>query len=319
MLALLGLIVAGCGDGTAQPDAGGDAAVSDGGALDAAADAGTCGVRVTATIGAEGGTLAHCDGARLEIPAGALEADTELWVERLDGAAVPMIGSPYVLAGPVFRFGPAGTSFGADARYLLPHGGGGRMEMAALIEGEWAVLEVCGSDETHVWQSFRSVGTFAAAHDPTDYPEGPTGLGSGSVDFTFDGMSTTIAIEARNGHAIDEQIGQGRSLTLLYRRSDDMGLEQLDVRLVIDAAGAVTPIQVAYANTAVGEIWDVAEFAYPDDLTITITSDDGTAIRGTIAATLHRGEETRALSATFEASSVEWRYPPERACGMIEG
>jgi hypothetical protein len=307
----------GCGS-AADNDAGLDSGSADAGVGDAGLDAGMpCPNPVRATFGAAGGTLEHCDGARLEIPPGAVAEGTELSIERLEESAVPAISAPYVLAGPAFAFA-SDTALTGRVRVVLPHEGGERMEMAVLFEGAWAVVEVCDVEESIVAQTFGALGTFAAAHDPTPYPDGPSGLGSGAIDFDFGAVSASIDIGTM-GHAIDEDIGPGRSLTLLYRRSDAAGLEQVDLRFGIDETGAVSPLQLAYANTATSEIWDVLEPLHPGQLMIELTSDDGTAIEGTIDATLHLGDQTRAFSATFTASSVEWRYPPERVCEIPEG
>ena len=67
------------------------------------------------------------------------------------------------------------------------------------------------------------------------------------------------------------------------------------------------------------EIWDVLDILHPGDATVTITSHDGRSIAGTIEATLHLGDATRPFTATVEATTVEWRYPPERSCGTPEG
>jgi hypothetical protein len=315
--------IAGCG-GSSGVDGGLDASADDGGNVDAgASDAGPdgggadagCAERVTATIGSAGGTLVHCDGAILEVPPGAVEDGTELFIERAPTG--PAISLPYVLAGAAFTFGPTDTVLTGRVRVVVPHDGGERMEMAIFVDDAWQLLEICESDETTVSQSFGVLGTFVAAHDPNEYPPGPSGLGTGSIEFTF-GATDTIPIDM-NGHAIDEDLGPGRSLTLLYRRSDDVGFEQVEARFGIDEDGAITPLQLSYYDAATGEIWSVLDLLNPGDLTIVITEDDGTAIAGTIDATLHLGEDTRAFTATFSASSVEWRYPPERVCDIPKG
>lgn len=308
---LLVVALAGCST-SVTPDAGVDAPLpmADAGVDAAEPDAGCA--RTTATLGAAGGTLTHCDGARLEVPAGALAADTELFIER--AVDVPAISSPYVLAGPAFRFGPETTALTAPLRVVLPHGGGERMEMAALVEDEWLTVEICESDDTTVTLSPAGFGTYAAAHDPNVYPDGPSGLGTGHIEYTFGELESSLEIE----YAIDEHIGEGESLTLVFRRSDEAGLVQVDLRLAIDGDEASIP-QLAHADTSVSEIWDVLDILHPGDAEVVITSHDGRSIAGTIEATLHLGEATRPFTATFEATTVEWRYPPERSCGTPEG
>lgn len=301
----------------AGPDAAVDASSVDTGVdadLDAGprADAGCS--RLTQTVGPEGGTLVHCDGARLEVPPGALAAPTELFIERI--ASPPGVALPYVLAGPAFQFGPSGAALLAPARFVLPHGGGARMEIAVLVDGAWQGVEVCASDDTTVSQSFGALGSFVALHDPTPYPPGPDGLGTGSIDFTFDGVRRTLPI----AYAIDEDVGPGESLALVFRESDGAGsLRQVDLRVGIDTS--VTPLQLAYADIsdASSVIWDVITILHPGELTVTVTSRMGATLSGNIVATLHSGDQTRSFTGTFTVTPVEWRYPPERACGMPEG
>lgn len=306
--ALSSLFLWACGGDVPGPIDGGD---PDAGIhADAEPPDGGCPARASGRLGPGGGTLVHCDGARLEVPPGALAAETELFVERLEAAPAPPL--PYVLAGPAFRFGPEDVRLSAPARFDLPHDGGARMEMAALVDDAWVLVEVCDSDDSVVTQSFASLGTLAAARDPNVYPEGPTGLGDGAVDFTFG--ETADRLEAI--YAIDQDVGEARALTLVYRRTVGDALEQLDVRLHVSVEGVVEPLQVAYANTATGEIWDVLELLDPDALDVSLTRADGDALEGTIDATLRLGDQRRPLTATFTATVVEWRYPPERSCGM---
>jgi hypothetical protein len=83
LLVFFGLLgLAGC-QTTTVGDAGSDASPIAPDAPDLDASAG-CSARATATIGPAGGTVTHCDGARLEVPAGALSAPTELSIERVE-------------------------------------------------------------------------------------------------------------------------------------------------------------------------------------------------------------------------------------------
>ncbi|AKF11794.1 hypothetical protein [Sandaracinus amylolyticus] len=319
------LLLSACGDddGAATPDAsvaidaGSDAGASDAGGSDAGSDAGGCGARVTATIGPEGGTLAHCDGASLVVPPGAMASAAELSIERVASPPAPL--APHVLAGPAFIFDAPGVLFSDSVTVVLPHDGGPRMEMAAQTDEGWLLLESCEVTETTISQSFRALGTFVALHDPTPYPERLTGLGEGRIDFTFGGIEDEIDVDPE-GHAIDQDPGEGRTLTLLFRRSGDSGFVQVDLRFTISAEGVVEPLQIQHYDGSVGEIWSADILAWPDDLDVTITRDEAGVIEGTIDATLHYGsEQTRPFTATFTARSELYRYPPERACELPEG
>lgn len=308
-------ILSGCDAAVAPTDTGTEPDAPD--APSVPEDAGCA--RVVATIGASGGTIVHCDGARLELPAGALSADTELFVERV--ASPPSITAPYVLAGPAFTFGPSGVVLAAPANVVLPTDGGDRMELAVLVDGAWQVVEACASDATTISQAFGGLGTFVATRDPNTYPPGPSGIGEGSIDFVLGGaaggpeQTGTLDIE----YAIDEAVGSGETLTLVFRRSDAAGLVQFDLRFGTTDTGMLEAVQLAYADTSVGEIWDVISFLHPGDLSVELTTHDARTVAGTITATLHLGDATRSLTATFTATHAEWRYPPERACGMPEG
>lgn len=133
VIALLGLGLAACppspsptdgagpdGDGAAPiADLAGpsnDAAPTDGPA-GANGDLAIAGAEVHASIGATGGTLAHPDGAKLVIPAGALAADVTLSIESV---ATPR-GRGVRFVGPVFRFGPPGQVFAKPVAVTVPY------------------------------------------------------------------------------------------------------------------------------------------------------------------------------------------------------
>lgn len=310
--ALFVVYLAACSGPAEDADAGTDAAVADAGTLeDAGTDAGGCAERVMATIGPEGGEVVHCAGARLVVPAGALAEPTELAIERVTGVPDPF--APYVLAGDAFRFEPMTPALADSVEVVLPHDGGARMEMAVVVDDAWLVIEACNVTETTISQTFHALGTFVALRDPTPYPDSVTGVGEGTIAYTFGDVTDTLDADP-HGYAIDSDPGEARSLTLLYRRSDDTGLVQVDVRFTIAADGLVEPLQIQRADTSVSEIWSADVIATPDDLTITITSDVGGAIEGTIDATLHLGEMTRPFSATFSATPGLFRFPPELVC-----
>jgi hypothetical protein len=67
----------------------------------------------SATIGAGGGAVATDDGVVLEIPPGALPADTAITVTRVAEAGAGTVG-------PVFELGPDGTEFAEPVRLTLP-------------------------------------------------------------------------------------------------------------------------------------------------------------------------------------------------------
>ncbi len=69
---------------------------------------------VTKTIGSAGGTVSFgSEGPTIEIPAGALAADTEISIQRIANRA------PHKL-GHAFRFGPEGTQFSSKVKVTFP-------------------------------------------------------------------------------------------------------------------------------------------------------------------------------------------------------
>ncbi len=119
-LLALALALAACGGDDGADDTPGDAAAPD---PDAAADAATTSdaaggpVRVTARIGAAGGTLAHPSGASLTVPPGALGAEVELSIAEADPPAAIGAGRPL---GRAYVLGPAGQTFAAPVALTLP-------------------------------------------------------------------------------------------------------------------------------------------------------------------------------------------------------
>ena len=103
----------------------------------------------------------------------------------------------------------------------------------------------------------------------------------------------------------------------MYRRSGEV-LEQLELKLWVANDGTVEPVQVMHYSSATGEIWSADAFAQPDAISIELT-EDGATLQGTAEGLLYRGEDSRALSATFEATPVLFRFPPERSCGFPKG
>ena len=332
-LVLVSASLLGCSgddDGSAAPvDAGTDAAIADSGApdpdsgasdggmpIDAPADAGFgCG-RGAATIGPEGGTLEHC-GARVVVPPGVLAEPLELAIEEVGSPGD--IFHPYAINGPVLRVTPDDEPLPGLVELHLPHDGTiERQEAARWLEGEgWFVFEICDVTETTVSQSVALLGTFAAVGDPTDYPEGPDGLGVGQVDFDIAGTTDSMSLEP-DGYAIYQDGDDGRMITLLYRRFTADVLEQFELRFFVATDGAVEPVLASHYSGATGEIWAADVFAHPGAVTIALT-ETGAMLRGTAEGFLYRGDVSRPFSATFEGTPVLFRYPPERVCGFPEG
>ncbi|MEK7757663.1 MAG: phosphoribosylglycinamide synthetase, partial [Planctomycetota bacterium] len=99
---IVSVVVAGCAGGTPPPTGGTDVGLP----TPRTTDVGTpSGSPVEKTIGPAGGTLASADDLlTIEVPAGALGADTQLGIQPLTSTAPNGLGSG-------FRLMPAGTTF----------------------------------------------------------------------------------------------------------------------------------------------------------------------------------------------------------------
>lgn len=70
------------------------------------------------TVGAGGGTIASADGlVSLEVPSGALDADTEITIEPVDDP--PFADDPFYIAGTAYQLIPEGLEFQAPARLQI--------------------------------------------------------------------------------------------------------------------------------------------------------------------------------------------------------
>jgi len=112
---------------------------------------------VTENVGPEGGAVHHPDGASVEIPVGALDADTEISITKTD-REIP--GTEAV--GPVFRFEPAGLQFASPVSVVLPYSS----EAAAGrdVTGWWTVL-----DNENEWEAIGGEAVAAGWRIETDH------------------------------------------------------------------------------------------------------------------------------------------------------
>lgn len=74
---------------------------------------------VKASIGPSGGTLEHPNGAKLLVPAGALDSTVELSIEAKAAPGSDVLGAPAV--GAAFVLGPEGQQFLAAVEVVLPY------------------------------------------------------------------------------------------------------------------------------------------------------------------------------------------------------
>jgi alpha-tubulin suppressor-like RCC1 family protein len=150
---LLGTLAA-CGGGGA-PEAGGP-------------DTGGSGAAATgaATLGAAGGSVAEASGARVEVPAGALAADTTIRVAQDSGGA-PALPPGLTAAGAVYALTPHGTRFAQPVQVHLPRPATPLAPnqvwkiAQAELGGSWQLLDNTVQDPGALTASVRGFSYFA--------------------------------------------------------------------------------------------------------------------------------------------------------------
>jgi hypothetical protein len=176
------------GDGSPADAGAPDAAVSDAGAADTlATDAATDAGAVVKTVGAEGGTVAAPE-ATLEVPPGALPADTPITVAPVapPANAEPKLGQP---VGQMVRFGPEGQVFTTPVKITLtvdPSKLGGRSLADVRIltapagTTDYTTLSTTVVDATRVSATTLHFSDFVAAIPPALAPTCTDGIKNGS-------------------------------------------------------------------------------------------------------------------------------------------
>ena len=159
----LALVVAACGGG---------------GSEDATEVAVPAAAAASATIGAAGGTLEGPDGVRVEIPAGALSADTVITVRRSGAGAPPLpagaASSPTPLA--VYELTPHGQTFAVPVTLSMPSpvAPNGPAVFMAEPESAWELVQGEPAGGRVAWTTLHFSWLFAypcSASFPPDTPQ----------------------------------------------------------------------------------------------------------------------------------------------------
>lgn len=271
------------------------------------------GASTEAVIGAAGGTLSLCGGS-VTVPADVLTEDTTFGIEVV---TVDPPEAPYELAGLALRFTPDDAPLPGRVGLALPHDGDtGILHLYVDTPDGLIGIEACATDATTITQELGLLGTFVAVRDPTDYPEGPTGLGEGTVTGTLgeDAVSWTLPGE---GWTIDEGYGDALGLTVTVE-PDGETYTRLKLVFVIDEADEVIVIDGSWFDGT--DLWQLGEPASGEPLaTVSDATAGADSVTATVVGTLHSGENTLALDVDVDVEAPFWRYPPERVCGVIEG
>lgn len=128
----------------------------------------------SATVGAEGGSL-EADGVALEIPAGALDEDTEITITEMDDEP-----DGFTLASPVFDFSPAGLTFAVPAEVRIEAGDGdAQLFWTAASGGGFELVESVRDGDDLVGAVDHFSRGFAGRPGTTGDPDQPRSCGDG--------------------------------------------------------------------------------------------------------------------------------------------
>ncbi len=280
-------------------------------------DAGEC-APVSASIGPDGGVLSTC-GATLTIPAGALSESRTFGIEPI---AIPTDGLVFdfgAAAAYAYRFTPDDANLGFHARIRMAHNPLDTHEHIVAVyrsvvhpEG-WYPIPHCAMTEVESEAVVGLLGTFSTLRRSAYYPVGPVGLGTGTMDATFNGLSTSCVIETSfSGFAISAVDPMGTRQ--LRARCDALLVSgepriSLTLSFTIDAEGAAGPVQLASWQAAdESAMWvysgiDPAHSA-PSEWSIVET---GSHITGTLMTELWNGAEHHPLTLTFDTAAAPYR------------
>jgi hypothetical protein len=302
---------------------GGAGAAGEGGAGGAPSE--DCGVgrRVQAVFDETGGSLALC-GAELTMPPGVLDEPRTV---SLSIVALPPESPSWLdQAGPAFEVEvegelPAGEI--APLSVVVPHLETTRyVYLYTHVSDTWGYLEACTREGDRIGQEAWNEGVFVALVEQEDFPTSVSGLGSGSVEVTFDAAASIFDLDADTieTHAIYDGGDGSRSVTLsATKEATNSSLERLRIDFSIDETGDATLIQITYGSTAdVGGFWSYLPF-HPGAASVELTRDENDELVGSVSAELTRGEEVEPFAATFDVTVEKYRYPPEGYCNIPEG
>ena len=137
---------------------------------------------VTATIGTGGGTVTGPDGVQVEIPFGALSADTTIGIARTSAGAPAPLQEGNAPAGPIYEFTPHDLVFNTPVtiRIPVPPGAASSEVFMASLGADWQVNSATLVNGFAEWQrnsfsfGLAGLGCDPSAGDPYPcaYPSG---------------------------------------------------------------------------------------------------------------------------------------------------
>lgn len=267
-------------------------------------------------IGPDGGSLSFC-GALLEVPAGAVSESTTFGIAiDLDPPAVPFERE---LVSAAYLFTPVAPVLAAPVSITLPHPDlDARFELAREDGGVYQAIEACEIGPMTIQQFVFSLGGYAALRDVNDYPDGPTGLGDGTVDLSFLMTDSSFNADDVGNYAIFAgQPDGGQVVTVRTLRDVPGGLESLRLDIQVDAAGdSGTIIQVEWISTALSQGYSYIDGLVGSDGALTITTTPKGRLIGDLSAIVHGGDppHDEPLVASFDVAVEKFTFPSELVC-----
>jgi hypothetical protein len=311
------------GAGEAGSHAVGGAPAGEGGAGGTPSAGCTTGDEAHAVFDENGGLLELC-GAEVTMPPGVLAEPRTLTLSIV--SQPPGVPQSLAAGGPAFEVeieGDLPATESAPFYVIVPHVETSRyVYLYVHAGGAWNYVEACTREADRIGQEAWSEGVFVTLVETEDFPASVTGLGSGTVDVTFDEVANSFDLDsgAIETHAIYDSTGDGRTVTLsATKEAADSSLERLRIDLGIDNDGNASLIQVTYGSTADAEgFWSYLPF-FPQAAQVELTRDQGGELTGSLSTELTRGETLSPFSASFDVVVERYRYPPEGYCNLPEG
>lgn len=294
-----------CGGPTGMPaDAGAEA---DRGVGDDASDC----AEVSARIGPDGGELSAC-GATLIIAPGALSEARMFGIEPI---AIPNDGLVFdfsAAATYAYRFTPDDANLGFDARIRVSHNPLDTHEHIVAVyrsvvhpEG-WYPIPHCAITEHESEAVVGLLGTFSTLRRNEYYPAGPVGIGTGTLNAMFNGVSTTCDIATSfSGFAISTLNETGtRRLRAMCDAPLTTGTTRITLQLsfTFDSGGVLGPVQSAsWQAASESTMWTYSALDSAHGVPSTWFVDESNShLAGTLVTDLWNGTEHHPLELTFD-------------------
>lgn len=283
------------------------------------------GAKAMVTV-AEGGTVAM-PGALLVIPAGALDADTEIGVEALFEAPTAQDG--YAVRSPVFKFSPSGLVFKTPVEVKLEHlSKSTGATVFWTVEGDETTFEEVPTTLDASFEATAHVTHFSRAYvaapkdDPADKELEPSESAAGGDEgnTNVDGEENTVGEEGAesepvidNGLGEDEQSSAAPSVC-----STGFAVQAASANLLLVRGSAPAPVggrinSGTYVLTSISRFDGGPAGATSNPMPSQITK----VLRFDVDGTMKMLDGTQLRAATYAAANATLSLTP--LCNMVGG